>query len=191
MKRNQRSIVLVFENSLSVYMIEYCKYNLCVLKMVLIFINILCKPPLNLLFLMVWLWPSCYYPFFKIFFSLLSMCSGYSTCSKHYAFNENIHMYCFHEWDVCLIYLFWWQTQKLSNKSLLSLEKKKKLLPVRRLVKFVILPAQSIELANWFAWVPACTSATARVSLTSLFFTYKHLSKNINWPTCIPFYRHV
>ena len=42
---------------------------MCVLKIVLIFINILpCKPPLNLLFLIVWLWSSCYYPFLKKFF---------------------------------------------------------------------------------------------------------------------------
>ena len=41
-----------------------------------------CKPTLNLLFLIVWLGSSCCYPFFKFFFSSLSMCSRYSTCSK-------------------------------------------------------------------------------------------------------------
>ena len=30
---------------------------------------------------------------------------------------------------------------------------------------FVMLPAQLIALANWFAWVPACTSAIAWVSV--------------------------
>ena len=33
---------------------------------------------------------------------------------------------------------------------------------------FVMLPAQLIALANWFAWVPACTSAITWVSLRSL-----------------------
>ena len=47
-----------------------------------------------------------------------------TVCFIDYAFNENIHKYCFHEWDVFLIYLFLWQTQKLSNESLLNLEKK-------------------------------------------------------------------
>ena len=42
-----------------------------------------------------------------------------------YIFNENIHKYCFHEWDVFQIYLFLWQTQKLSDESLLNLEKKR------------------------------------------------------------------
>ena len=85
-----------------------------------------------------------------------------------YDFHESIHMYCFHKWDVFLIYLFLCQTQKLSNKSLLSLEKKNKLLPARFLVKFVMLPVQSIALANWLVCVPACTSAIAWVTLTSL-----------------------
>ena len=40
-----------------------------------------------------------------------------------YAFNENIHnMFCFHEWDVSLIHLFY-DIQKIKNTSLLSLEK--------------------------------------------------------------------
>ena len=120
------------------------------------------------------------------------MCSRYSTCSKllffiftnliqikekthvpvtvrflDYAINENIHMYCIHEWDVFLIYLLLWQTQKLSKKSLLSLEKKK-LFPAWFLVKFVMLPARSFALVNWFACVPACMSTITHVSLTSL-----------------------
>ena len=37
--------------------------------------------------------------------------------------------------------------QKFKNKSPLSLEKKKKLLPAPFLVKFVVLPPQSIRLA--------------------------------------------
>ena len=37
--------------------------------------------------------------------------------------NENIDMYCFHEWDAFLI-TFSYDTKKLKSKSLLSLEKK-------------------------------------------------------------------
>ena len=61
----------------------FCQYTLkntasimCVLKVLLIFRNIiLCKlPPVNLCCMIVLLWSSCYYPFFKIiFFSLLFM----------------------------------------------------------------------------------------------------------------------
>ena len=29
-----------------------------------------------------------------------------TVCFPDYAFNENIHIYCFHEWDVFLIDLF-------------------------------------------------------------------------------------
>ena len=65
-----------------------------------------------------------------------------------------------------MILLFLWQTQKFKNKFLLSLQKK--LLPARFSVKFVMLPAQSIALTDWFACVAVCMSAIARVSLTSL-----------------------
>ena len=41
-------------------------------------------------------------------------------------------------------------------------------LPARFSVKFVMLPARSIALVNWFACAPACSSATVPVSLTSL-----------------------
>ena len=44
----------------------------------------------------------------------------------------------------------------------------KKLMSARLSVKFVMLTVQSITLANWFACMPACTSAITRVSLTSL-----------------------
>ena len=67
-----------------------------------------------------------------------------------------------------MILLFLWQIQKFKGKSLLSLQKKKKLLLAWFLVKFVILPVRSIMLANWFAWKPACMSAIAQVLLTSL-----------------------
>ena len=30
-----------------------------------------------------------------------------TVCFPDYALNENIHMYCFHEWDVFLIHLFY------------------------------------------------------------------------------------
>ena len=65
-----------------------------------------------------------------------------------YAFNENV--YWFHECDVFLIHLFY-DTQKLKNTSLFSLEKKRNLL-ARFSVKFVML---SIDL-------PACQPARAR-----------------------------
>ena len=61
-----------------------------------------------------------------------------------------------------------WQTQKLKNKSLLSLEKKNKLLLAQFSVKFVMLPMQSIALANWFACLLACMSAIVQISLTRL-----------------------
>ena len=106
----------------------------CVLKIVLVFTNIRpCKPPLNLLFLIAGLRSSgCYLFFFLIFFSSLFMGSWYIMCSKllffklliegkmtspvtvyfpNYAFNENIVMYCYHQWDVFLIYLFLRHTQ--------------------------------------------------------------------------------
>ena len=111
------------------------------------------------------------------------MCNEYSRCSKllffiftnllqikekthvpvtvhfpDYAFNENIHMYCFHKWDVFLIYLFLWQMQKLINKSLLNLGERKKLLHAQFLVKFVMLPAQS----HWQIDFLACLPAQAR-----------------------------
>ena len=65
-------------------------------------------------------------------------------------------------------FLFLWQTQKFKDRSLLSLQKKKKLFPWWFSVKFVMLPVWYIMLANWFSCMPACTSTIARVSLTSL-----------------------
>ena len=134
-KRNERSHnAFVFENPLSVYTKKYCQYNMCVLTVVLIFRNILpCKPLLNLFFLIVWLWSSCYDPFFFkytifsprflwvvdivraqnfvfIFINLIQI-EEKTHVAIHFhdnAFNENIHnMYCFHEWDVFLIHLFY------------------------------------------------------------------------------------
>ena len=55
----------------------------------------------------------------------------------NYAFNENIQIYCFHEWDVFLT-PFLCQIQKLKSMSLLVL-RKKKLLLVQFSVKFVVL----------------------------------------------------
>ena len=115
---------------------------MCLLKVALIFRNILlCKPPLNLFFSIVWLWPSCYYPSFKIIFSpRFFTSSGYSTCSQlfcflyllilvkekmnksvtvhfpDYAFNENIHnMYFFDKWDVFLRHLFFMRDKKIKK----------------------------------------------------------------------------
>ena len=73
-----------------------------------------------------------------------------------------------------MILLFLWLIQKLKDKSLLSLQKKRNF-PARFSVKFVKLPAQSIALANWFACVLACTNAIARVSLTSLNHCEKYI----------------
>ena len=39
----------------------------------------------------------------RIFLKFCTM----TACFPDYAFNENIHMYCFHEWDVFLIHLFY------------------------------------------------------------------------------------
>ena len=53
------------------------------------------------------------------------MLAPVTVCFLDYAFNnENIDMYCFHEWDVFLI-TFSYDTKKLKSKSLLSLEKKR------------------------------------------------------------------
>ena len=90
----------------------------------------------------------------------------------NYAFNENMHMYCSHERDVFLIHFFLWQTQKLKNMSLLSLEIKELLLE-QFLVNFVMLPAWSVALANWFASVPACMSMITWVPLTRLHLKAK------------------
>ena len=64
-----------------------------------------------------------------------------------YVFNENIHMYCFHKWDVFLIHLFMTDTKLKEHISFESSEKKKLLL-AQFAVKFVMLPAQSIVQAN-------------------------------------------
>ena len=47
-----------------------------------------------------------------------------AVCFSDCAFNEKIHKYCFHEWNVFLIYLFLWQTQKLSTSLFKSWEKR-------------------------------------------------------------------
>ena len=66
-----------------------------------------------------------------------------------YAFNENIHMYSFQEWNVSLIQLFY-DRQKIKNKSLLGLEK-------------------SCWLCNPSCWpsdLPACQLAQAQQTFT-------------------------
>ena len=94
-----------------------------------------------------------------------SLCSGYGTCSKWFffvynlilieekmhvpvsvrfpdnAFNENMHMYCFHLWDVFLIYLLW-QTQESIEQIFFDSWEKNKLLPAQFSVKFIMLPAR-------------------------------------------------
>ena len=128
MKRYERSTTLVFENSLSVYMKEYTWYNMCVLKVVLIFRNILpSKLPFNLFFLIL----DCsvlyeqriqYVLKIDLFFIITNLIQikekTHVPVTVHfpdYVFNESIHnMYCFHEWDVFLIHLFMID-QKLNN----------------------------------------------------------------------------
>ena len=91
LKRNERFNTLVFENFFSVYTKEYGSYNLYVLKVVLIFRNILLctlPPPLSKPIILdslpvVFLLPSI---FLNNFFSSLFMSSGYSTCSKLFCF---------------------------------------------------------------------------------------------------------
>ena len=57
---------------------------------------------------------------------------------------------------------------KIKGQVSFEFSEKKKLLPAQFSVKFIILPAQSIVLANWFTCVPACISTIAQVSLISL-----------------------
>ena len=65
----------------------------------------------------------------------------------------NSSMFCFVQF---MVLIFLRHTQKFKDKSLLSLQKKKKkVLFAQFLVKFVMLPMQSIVLENWFACVPA------------------------------------
>ena len=79
---------------------------------------------------------------------------------------------------VCIVFMngmFPWYTFFMTDTKMspLSLEKKKKPLLVRFLVKLAMLPVWSVALANWFAWVPACTSAVVLVSLTRLHLKAK------------------
>ena len=72
----------------------------------------------------------------------------------------SIHDFTFHMTD-----------KKKKGQGSFEFSGKKKLLPTWFLVQFVMLPAQSIVLANWFACVPACTSAIVQVSMASLCHT--------------------
>ena len=65
-------------------------------------------------------------------------------------------------------FIFLMTDTKIKGQISFEFSERKKLLPARFSVKFVILPAQSMALANCFACLPACTSAIVRVSLTSL-----------------------
>ena len=67
---------------------------------------------------------------------------------------------------------FSYDRHKNLTASLFWVSEKKKLLPERFSVKFVMLPARSIALANWFACVPAYASAITRVWMTSLNIEY-------------------
>ena len=67
-------------------------------------------------------------------------------------------------------------THKFKDKSLSGLQKKK-LLPARFSVKFVMLPARSIPLANWFACV------SAGMGRAYLFTPYwKYMDQSIKYP---------
>ena len=70
----------------------------------------------------------------------------------------------------CSIYDFTFLMIDTKIKGQVSFEssEEKKLVSAHFSVKIVILPVQSITLENWFAWMPACTSAIVWVSLTSL-----------------------
>ena len=69
----------------------------------------------------------------------------------------------------CLVHDFTFLMTDTKIKEQVPFESwEKKLMSARLSVKFVMLPVQSITLANWFACMPACTSAITRVSLTSL-----------------------
>ena len=59
-------------------------------------------------------------------------------------------------------------TKKIKGQVSFESPEKKKLLPAWFSAKFVVLPAQSISLANWFACMPSCMSAIVCISLTSL-----------------------
>ena len=82
----------------------------------------------------------------------------------------------FNEIYVCIVFtigMFSWYTIFIINtriKEHVSFEswEKKKLLLARFLVKFVMLPEWSIELANRLVCVPVCISTIVKVSLTSL-----------------------
>ena len=73
---------------------------------------------------------------------------------------------------------FFMAGKKIKEQVSFEFLEKKKLLLARFLVKTFMLPARSITLANLFAFVPACTIAIARVSLTSLRLKAK-LNKTI------------
>ena len=72
----------------------------------------------------------------------------------------------------CSIHDFTFLVTDTKIKGQVSFEfpEKNKLLQAWFSVKFVMLSAQSIALANWFACVPACMSTIAQVSLTSLSY---------------------
>ena len=77
---------------------------------------------------------------------------------------------CFSQMECFPDYIFSYDRLKNVKTRLLWVlkKKKKKLLPELFSVKLVMLPARSVVLGNWFACVPDCTSAIARVSLTSV-----------------------
>ena len=101
----------------------------------------------------------------------------------NYAFSEHIHMSYIQKWNVFLIKPFSYGRHKNLRLGLLESWQRKKLLPARYLVKFVMLPAQSIALVNWFACMPACMSAIAYVLLTSLL---RHWIPNPRVPSSKP-----
>ena len=89
-------------------------------------------------------------------------------CFPNYAFHDYIHMFLFSKMKCFPNYIFSYDWHKNLRKSLLWILRKKKLWLVQFPVKFVMLPLQSITLADWFPCVPACTSTIAWISLTSL-----------------------
>ena len=78
------------------------------------------------------------------------------------------HVHVFTNWVFSWLYLFLSQTKKIKSKSPLSLEMEKTFSCTIFDKKIVMLPSQSVALANWFACVSACMSWIAQISQASL-----------------------
>ena len=129
--------------------------------------------------------------FLNKFFLLAFLSSGYSTCSKLFCFFLQKKRTCKSQFAfpitplmktyISIVFtneMFSWHTflmtdEKIKEHVSFESREKKKLLFARFSGKFVVLPARSIALANWFACMPACMRAIAQVLLTSLHLRAK------------------